>query len=73
MLFDIENENGIIYNARDCSVTYGGRVWYELPTVAALPDGYHMVGRVGSFHFYMPGDFRAVDSSLYYVNYAEDM
>ncbi len=59
MLFDIENENGIIYNARDCSVTYNGRVWYEMPSAKSLPAGYEMIGRVGKYHFYAPADVYA--------------
>lgn len=56
MLFDINNDNDIIYNARDCSVEYAGRKWYELLCAISLPRGYRMVGRVGTYHFYLPAD-----------------
>lgn len=65
MLFEIENDDNIIYNARDCSVTYDGRKWYEVPSEKSVPVGYHMVGRVGSYKFYIPNDVRAEVSTRY--------
>lgn len=65
MLFNTENENVIIYNARDCSVMFMDRKWYELPSEKSIPVGYHMVGRAGAYRFYIPTDVRAEVSNRY--------
>lgn len=65
MLFEIENEDNIIYNGRDCSITYNGRKWYEMPSVKSLPVGFREIGRVGTYHFFLPMDVRAEVSTRY--------
>lgn len=59
VLFDIENENGINYNARNCSIRYNGLLYYEKPSAKSIPAWYEMVGRVGRYRFYVPVDPRA--------------
>lgn len=55
MLFDSDNENGVIVNGRDLYVSLSGsdKEWYLVGSAKAIPKSAKIIGRCGLYHFYL--------------------
>lgn len=53
MLWDTDDENGVIVNLRNLFVVYCGKIWYLVDSAKVMSKSARLIGRCGLYHFYL--------------------